>query len=400
MGLAEKQGQLSDPHANLDWLYKHCQERRHQCALRPARGVLYAAPMGAWGFGPFENDAAVEFLEALRSSSRAVANALRTVTRTPPGNYIEVDEGCAAWAACEVLALAFGYGDTAAQSDNVLELVGKFRPKEDHRLLALEALPRIADSARSEVAALHHEGSDGAQFDTAIEHLRARLCAAKEGPRKLPRPRAGDVITIRAARQSAEFVVVQVTGIGEIAVFEGSCADENAALDAIKTRPARRVPTSANRLLLRDRLLGNLPLRKDIKGKKLYASESGAIDGYLLSAASLRGSRLAPYEEACQYDEYHHHDDEDIRAVATGGQASRRVRSPDEREDALRAQNAEKWTARRLVTTPGPFGDVAFLDWLLQWIEQFGVDNAVQRLYEDAIRLAAPLRISVAPRAM
>jgi hypothetical protein len=68
--------------------------------------------MGTWGPGPFDNDAAADFLGALQASpSRVVAKALREIVRTPVGEYIDVDDGGAAWAASELVALAFGRGD-------------------------------------------------------------------------------------------------------------------------------------------------------------------------------------------------------------------------------------------------------------------------------------------------
>jgi Domain of unknown function (DUF4259) len=68
--------------------------------------------MGAWGPGPFDNDAAVEFLDKLRASPlRVVTKVLREISPTPPGEYIEIDEGGAGWAACEIVPLGFGYGE-------------------------------------------------------------------------------------------------------------------------------------------------------------------------------------------------------------------------------------------------------------------------------------------------
>src|SRR5512145_1871827 len=135
--------------------------------------------MGTWGPGPFDNDAAAEFLDTLRASpSRVVTKILREIAGTQAGKYIDVDDGGAGWAACEIVALAFGYGDVAAVDDHILDLAARLRPQEVHRTLALEALPRIADRTNSELAALWHEGTDGAPFDTAIEHLRSRLQAA------------------------------------------------------------------------------------------------------------------------------------------------------------------------------------------------------------------------------
>jgi hypothetical protein len=132
--------------------------------------MLYASAMGTWGPGPFDNDAAADFIVELQASSlRLVAKTLRAIARAPAGKCIDVDEGGAGWAACEMVALAFGYSGTAALDDNILDLAAKLRPKEEQRLLALEVLPRIADPANSELAGLWHEGGDGAQFDAALD---------------------------------------------------------------------------------------------------------------------------------------------------------------------------------------------------------------------------------------
>jgi hypothetical protein len=91
------------------------------------------------------------------------------------------------------------------------------------------------------------------------------------------------------------------------------------------------------------------------------------------------------YEEAHDAHAHRYYDEDAIRAVAHGAQPIERVRSPDEREAELRTQNANKWAARRDATTPSPFGDVAHLERLLEWIEQYGIDNAVQRFHDVAI---------------
>jgi hypothetical protein len=343
--------------------------------------------MGTWGPGPFANDAAAEFLDMLRASSaRVVTKVLREIAGAPAGKYIDVDDGGAGWAACEMVALAFGYGDDSELlDDHVLDLAGKLRPNEEHRLLALEVLQRIADRDHSELSGLWHEGGDGATFDTALEHLRVRLQAASQGARQLSKPRPGDVIALPDAPSTARLIVVQVVGSGEVAVFEGTCADDKAAIDCVRGRSARRVPVSVNKLVRRGRVLGNVPLRKDLRGKRLYAGEAGAIEQYILMTASAGGIRQVPYEEAREYDEHRHYDKDAICAIAVGTQQVARVRSPDEREAALRLRNAEKWATRRHITTPGPFGDVVFLRGLLQWIEQYGIDNAVKRQHDVAI---------------
>jgi hypothetical protein len=342
--------------------------------------------MGTWGSGPFDNDAAADFLGALQASpSRTLIKTLSVIAGLPPGKYIDVDDGGAAWAACELVALAFGYGDTEPLADSILDLIGKLRPKDEHRLLALQVLSRIADSTNSELAGLWHEADDGPKFDAAIEQLRSRLQAASQGPREQPRPKTGDVIALRTASESAELVVVQVVGSREIAVFEGICASEKDALDRVKSQPGRRVPAQVNKLMRRGRLLGNIPLRKDLKGKKYYAREGGLLDGYYLSTASGAGFQQVTYEEARNYDEDRQHDDDAIRAVALGRQPVTRVRSVDEREAELYRWRGEKWAARREITTPGPFGDIRHLERWLQWVEECSLDNWVDVSHQISV---------------
>jgi hypothetical protein len=120
-----------------------------------------------------------------------------------------------------------------------------------------------------------------------------------------------------------------------------------------------------------------MPLRKDLEGKKYYASEGGALEDYHLSTASGAGLQQVTYEEACNYDEQRQHDDDGIRAVALGLRPITHVRSVDEREAELYTRRGEKWAARREITTPGPFGDIHLLERWLQWIEQCGVDNSI-----------------------
>ena len=120
----------------------------------------------------------------------------------------------------------------------------------------------------------------------------------------------------------------------------------------------------------------------------MYAGEAGAIEQYVLMTGSAGGTLQVPYEEAREYDEHRHYDKDAICAIALGTQQVARVRSPDEREAALRVRNAEKWATRRHITIPGPFGDVVLLEGLLRWIEQYGTDNAVKRQHDVAIGIA------------
>ncbi len=342
--------------------------------------------MGTWGPGPFESDAAADFLDQLDAGpARAVAKALRDIAKMQPGEAIDVDAGGAAWAACELIALAFGRGDTDAVDDSILDLVERLSPKEDQRRLAIDVLARITDPTTSELASLWHEGTEGPRFDASLAHLRTRLEAASDGPRELLKAKKGDVLCFPAGSESHDLVVVQVVGPGELAVFEGTQREDSAALEAVKNLPARRVPAPVNKLLRRGRVIGNLPVRKDLKGKKLYADESGVIDGYVLATASGGGVRVVSYEEARDCDLLRPHGEDAIRAVALGTSPIRRVRSPEERQAEFAARNATAWAARREATTPGCFGDVENLASLVQWMEDYGVTNAVRRFHDEAV---------------
>lgn len=340
--------------------------------------------MGAWGPGPFENDAAADFLDEMRPSpSRSVASCLRSIVRTPTGQYIDVDAGGAAWAACELVALAFGFGETAGLVDDVIDLAERLPPKDEQRLLALEALPRIADAENSELAGLWHEGDQGGAFDARIADLRARLESAAEGPRALDKAKAGDIIGFPADADAAEMVIVQVVSAGEVAVFDGVHGPESDFVEAVASVPARRVPAWVNRLHRRGHPLGTAPVRKGLKGRKYYAWEIGAISDY--SIATVRGTfKDVSFEEAREFDVDRLHDLDAIRAVALGLQAVVRVRSPDEREADLCARNEEKWAARRKATSPGPFGDTEVVERLVEWIEDYSLENAVARFWDTA----------------
>lgn len=334
--------------------------------------------MGAWGDNPFQSDAAAEFLEKLRTSpSRVIARTLGAVASVPTGEFIDIDDDAPGWAACELIALSFGYGDNEVD-DSILDLATRIRPKEEHRALALNVLERIGDVTQSELASLWHEGADGERFDATLGSLRCRLHAAANGPREVPKPKVGDLIALTVG-SSSDVVAVQVVAAGEVAVFEGTCGEARLALDFPKNRPARRVPTSVGKLLRRGQMLGNVPVPKNFKGRKLYAREGGVIGGYYLSTATGGGFRAVTYEEACQYDALRHHDADAICRVALGTEPIEQLRSPDEREAAYSAARAERWAILRKTTTPGPFGNATLLNLWLQWFEYVGVEKAIGR---------------------
>lgn len=60
----------------------------HGLGLR-RQPMLHASAMGTWGPGPFYNDAAAAFLDALRASpTRLIAKTLREIACTAAGNTL------------------------------------------------------------------------------------------------------------------------------------------------------------------------------------------------------------------------------------------------------------------------------------------------------------------------
>jgi len=344
--------------------------------------------MGTWGNGPFDNDGAADFLGAFSAApARAVASALQAVAQAPEGRAIDVDEGSAAWAASEVVALAYGRGNRVPLTGPVLSCVARLKPSEEQRQLALGVLSRIADPAFSELANLWHGGQAGGAFDESLQNLRARLEAARAGVRRRLTVKRGDVLVLHADG-SAGLVAVQALGSGEVAVFAGQVSDEAAAMRLVQNQRARRVLASVKQLLRCGRIVGSAPVPQSLCGKKLYAHEVGAFEEYLVAGANVIGATLVSFDEAQKHELFEPLDQAAIRRVADGVWRPRRVRSPDEREAALRARFREKWHERRALTSPEPFGDMSMLEDLVAWIHEHGVDHAVHGFHDIASGLA------------
>lgn len=131
--------------------------------------------MGTWGKGPFDNDGAADFLSESAGSPQAIAQILRRCADASPDEYLDVDDGQPAIAACELVALGFGYGNLEKTPAKIRTLARALGPREDLRLLAIRALGPIRDSKRSEIAGLW--GDDSA-FDASMVNLLERLTEA------------------------------------------------------------------------------------------------------------------------------------------------------------------------------------------------------------------------------
>ncbi|MBI5608713.1 MAG: DUF4259 domain-containing protein [Deltaproteobacteria bacterium] len=352
--------------------------------------------MGTWGGGPFDNDAAADFLaDAQAAPGPVIREQLQRLARAKAGAYVDADDGQMGWAAAELVALALGQGAGAACGDAVAEVLARFRCKDTHLQLALAAVPRLADAATSELAQLWAESANPAQLQDALAALGQRLCNAKvaatpsaaasappAGPRATPaaRPKAGDVVVLEG---SAGLAVVQVVGASEVAVFQGVYPTLAAALAAIAEAPARRVPSDVARLARVGRPAGSQPLRQDLRGAKRYALECELLD-YYVCPASGRGGEMAPYQVAQTLDVHVFWDAASLRAFAEGSPPAHRLRAPQEREADHRRLHAARWAQRRATTDPGPFGDPDLLAALLDWIETYGLDNAILRMHDTA----------------
>jgi hypothetical protein len=130
--------------------------------------------MGAWGFLPFENDDALDWLDGLETGGpEVVRGALTTVG----DGYLEASEGSVAIAAAEVTSACHGNppGDLP---DNVASWVTAHGAElgPDDVELALQAVARVAGED-SELAELWDD-ADEPEWRESLTELAERLQAA------------------------------------------------------------------------------------------------------------------------------------------------------------------------------------------------------------------------------
>lgn len=115
--------------------------------------------------------------------------------------------------------------------------------------------------------------------------------------------------------------------------WSSSSAHPHAALEATKTRPAQRMPTSLSALYRHGRFLGHALVRKDLKGRKLYAGASGGATWSLSPTQAARVSH--PMKKARNVDALRPYSLHELRAIALGILKVERFRS--EVEEARRS---------------------------------------------------------------
>ncbi len=130
--------------------------------------------MGAWGFLPFENDDAVDWLDELEGGGTEVIRAALGKAGT---GYVDAPDGCIVIAAANVISASQGTR-LADLPENVADWVtahGRGITAEDVEL-ALEAVERVAGED-SELAELWDD-ADEPEWRESVSDLAERLRTA------------------------------------------------------------------------------------------------------------------------------------------------------------------------------------------------------------------------------
>ncbi|MFD7735608.1 DUF4259 domain-containing protein [Kitasatospora phosalacinea] len=135
--------------------------------------------MGTWGIGPFENDMAADFADALDEAAEDEREGLvrTTLTRTIQTQDLESPEGAEAVAAAALIAAQCPGGEPISTSYGPDQALPIFAI--DLRSLAVEALDRVV-AENSELADLWYEAADGPKWRQTVSRIRAVLAPEPE----------------------------------------------------------------------------------------------------------------------------------------------------------------------------------------------------------------------------
>jgi len=130
--------------------------------------------MGAWGYLPFENDDALDWMEDLEAGG---AQVVRQALAKAGDRYVEAPQGAVALAAAEVTAATQGnpLGDLPENVTDWVTAHGAEITAEDVEM-ALEAVERVAGD-QSELAELWDD-ADEPEWRDSLDDLAERLRAA------------------------------------------------------------------------------------------------------------------------------------------------------------------------------------------------------------------------------
>jgi hypothetical protein len=131
---------------------------------------------GAWGYGSFENDDALDFLDELNSHSGS--EFIMTVVRAvdPNAKYLEAPQCSQAIAAAEIVAAARGHASKSLPAE-AKKWVQQAKPTVTPHLLgaARAAVDTCRNSEPSELRSLWLESKQSAAWLADTASLRARL---------------------------------------------------------------------------------------------------------------------------------------------------------------------------------------------------------------------------------
>ena len=171
--------------------------------------------MGAIGRGPFENDAALEWLEIAVGADLDAA-AREALGAAIGGGYLGVDEGSVAVAAAALLAAALEDAPNAVPR-SAREALGAWMPNEELPSLAIRALDAVSGPS-SELASLW-SGDEG--WRSGIERLSQRLQRPKENVRASGRPRESRVDAERSKPRKRAKIRLKVGDLFEVPLGDG-----------------------------------------------------------------------------------------------------------------------------------------------------------------------------------
>ena len=148
--------------------------------------------MGAWGEKAFQNDSALDWLSSFESDGLpALHDILATVADTPGDDYLDVDDGCPAIAAAEIVAAALGRG-----RDRIPKRVR--RGSRVQRRRRLDERDHPLSLAKKAVALFHISRSTSSRFTrlrSSKSSARSSLVTAPGGgpaSHRRPRPAYGE----------------------------------------------------------------------------------------------------------------------------------------------------------------------------------------------------------------
>lgn len=174
--------------------------------------------MGAWGYGPFENDEALDWGARLGESGdpEFAANILRELSEVA---QLDRREGTTGIAAAEAIAASRGR-PCDPLPDGVQDWLAATgaRAGTAARDLALRVIGIIESGEDSELRLLWDEEPDGPSWHETVAALRGRLLArarkASSGPQvRRPRVRPGNVVEL--ATSAGTFAYIQLASVTE-----------------------------------------------------------------------------------------------------------------------------------------------------------------------------------------